>query len=474
LSSWPSRITLKLPSAPRWTLPVAILALALVKGLVWTLALPPWYGPDEPSHFAYVQVLAVEGRVPHFAAPRDDGRDMPADIQCSEHNVGFRLNGPFFAEPPFGPDPSRCDQPDTPAAQRPEVPTSPSAGYSPLYYAAGVPFYDLLRDAPVETRLHAVRLLSVLLGVAAARFAYLAGFWAFDRRRILAAATAAVVTLQPMASQQFAIVNNDALLIAAGAAFFWRFFRALRRGMGLGDAAWMAALVGLAYLAKPQGAFLAPLVLIPLWLTRRRGHGWTSLLLRAGVFVAVLGGLVVLGIVGNLVLQGQAIPQVAQPVTGALGLRAYVHELISDRFTHLYWLLVVSAWGHFVWVSASLPPPTFTVISAVYLLAVAGVIRGALSRRPGVTLMVTALLSVLVVGTLLIGLEALLFRHSGTFILQGRSFLEILPAAAVIIVGGLVALLPRGCERAGAAAVTLAALALNIFSLMVLLETLFG
>ncbi len=153
-----------------------------------------------------------------FAAPRDDGRDVPADIQCSEHNMGFRLNGPFFAEPPFGPDPARCNQPDTPASQRPEVPTSSSAGYSPLYYAAGVPFYDLVKNAPVETRLQAVRLLSVLLGVAAAGFAYLAGFWAFDRRRMLAAATAAVATLQPMASQQFAIVNNDALLIAAGAA----------------------------------------------------------------------------------------------------------------------------------------------------------------------------------------------------------------------------------------------------------------
>jgi hypothetical protein len=190
--------------------------------------------------------------------------------------------------------------------------------------------------------------------------------------------------------------------------------------------------------------------------------------------VALLGGVVALGIVANLILQGQAVPQVSQPITRALGLRAYVHELISDRFTHLYWLLVVSAWGHFVWVSASLPPPTFTVILVVYLLALAGVIRAALIRRPGVTVMVSALLSVLVVGALLIGLEALLFRKSGALILQGRSFLELLPAVAVVIVGGLVALLPRGCERAGAVAVTLAALALNVFSLMVLLETLFG
>lgn len=448
--------------------------LALIKGLVWTLALPPWYGPDEPSHFAYVQMLAIAGRVPSFAPARDDAKDVPADIQCSETNLGFRLNGPFFAEPIFGPDSGHCDQVDTPAAHRPEVFTSPTAGYSPLYYAAGVPLYDLVRDAPVETRLHAVRLLSVLLGVAAAGFAYLAAFWAFDRRRVLAIAAAGIVTLQPMASQQFAMVNNDALLIAAAAAFFWRFFRALRRGVGPKDAAWMAALIGLAYLAKPQGIFLAPLFVIPLWLTRRRERGWTSLLPSAGVFAALLGGMVFLGIVGNLILQGQPVPQVAQSTAGAHGLRTYAHALVRDGFTRLYWLLVVSAWGHFVWLSASLPPPAYTVIFAVYLLALAGVLRARLSWWPGATVLLSSLSGVVLVGVLLIGLEALVFRQSGTFILQGRSFLEVLPAAAVVIVGGLSALLPRRCQRAGAAAITLAALALNVFSLMVLLETLFG
>jgi 4-amino-4-deoxy-L-arabinose transferase-like glycosyltransferase len=456
-----------------WLLPMGIMALALIKGLIWTLAMPPWYGPDEPSHFAYVQVLAVEGRVPHFAAQRSDGRDVPRDIQCSETNMGFRLNGPYFAEPPYGADPAHCSRPDTPAAQRPEVASSPTAGYSPIYYLMAVPFYDLVRDAPVETRLEAVRLLSVLLGVAAAGFAYLAGLWAFDGRRILAAASAILFTLQPMASQQFAIVNNDALLIALGAAFFWRFFRALRRGVGLSDTVWLAALVGGAYLVKPQGAFLAPLFLIPLWLTRRPGR-WTSLLPRLGVFAGIVGAMIVLGVLANLALQGQAVPQAAQAVTASRGLRGYIHELIRDDFTRLYWLLVVSAWGHFVWLSAALPPPAFTVILAVYLLTLAGLGRAALRRQSGLSVMVSALLSVLVVGAALIGLEALLFRNSASFILQGRSFLEVLPAVAVLMVGGLGALLPRGCERVGAAGIALAALALNVFSLMVLLETLFG
>ena len=36
---------------------IAVLGLAVAKGLVWSAVLPPWYGPDEASHYAYVQEL---------------------------------------------------------------------------------------------------------------------------------------------------------------------------------------------------------------------------------------------------------------------------------------------------------------------------------------------------------------------------------------------------------------------------------
>ena len=39
---------------------------ALLRGLVWAVALPPWEGPDEPAHFSYVQRIATEGSIPAF------------------------------------------------------------------------------------------------------------------------------------------------------------------------------------------------------------------------------------------------------------------------------------------------------------------------------------------------------------------------------------------------------------------------
>ena len=41
-----------------------IVFAALLRGLVWAVALPPWQGPDEPAHFAYIQRIATTGQIP--------------------------------------------------------------------------------------------------------------------------------------------------------------------------------------------------------------------------------------------------------------------------------------------------------------------------------------------------------------------------------------------------------------------------
>ena len=48
---------------PRWTLP-AILAVFLLLGLVYIWQVPPFEGPDEGEHFAYVTWLVEQGSFP--------------------------------------------------------------------------------------------------------------------------------------------------------------------------------------------------------------------------------------------------------------------------------------------------------------------------------------------------------------------------------------------------------------------------
>src|SRR5919108_4671883 len=52
----------KLRTVPR---PLAVLlAMATIQVVAWILVLPPFQGPDEEAHFAYVQYLAETGKTP--------------------------------------------------------------------------------------------------------------------------------------------------------------------------------------------------------------------------------------------------------------------------------------------------------------------------------------------------------------------------------------------------------------------------
>lgn len=444
----------------RWIALIA--ALALVRGLVWSAVLPPWYGPDEISHFDYVQVLALTGRAPGYAAARDDGLDVPAELRCSGVRMGFLINGPFLAHPQLWGARPVC--PLTVGDERlPEVATTPSANYAPLYYSLGVPFWYLAAGSTVEQRDHAVRLLSVLLGVAAAVFALLAAWEAFSGRLGPALTAALVFALQPMSAQQFAVVNNDSLLLALAAAFFWRLFRAVRGSLSPAGAAVLGGLAGLAFVAKPQGAFLVAGLAIPLGrVLAARGFGSA---MRTGAAAALLFALPPAVVAaGALATHGTvSAPLVGPPDPGHHSLRDYAALMSGSMLSRPYWLLIISAWGEFGWLTARLPRVFYWGAVLVSALALAG---AALDRRP---VIVTAALTALAGGVATLGIEAMTFRSLGALPLQGRSFLFLLVPAAVLAVATLERL-PRAwapAARAGLGAFCLMACVAGLASMTV-------
>ncbi len=448
-----------------------MLALAAVKGLLWTVSLPPWYGPDEPSHFDYVQRLALDGQVPLAV---DDPRTVPPEVNCSGHRMGFRSDGPFFTQPIWGRDVQPpCPMPAGQDPQRPLIRGTSAGNYSPLYYLPGVAFYDAARDAPVEVRLHAVRLWSWLLGVAAAGFTYLAALWFFARRRAPAAATALLFTLQPMASQQFAVVSNDALLICVAAAFFWRFFRALTLRPRAAEGALLGFLAGLDYLAKPQGALLAATLVLVVGAHRATLTAWGPRLRLVAAMAVGLALPVLVGVLGGILGHGGVAPGgFDQPIQHRW--RDFVAVYMERSFHYPYYLLMTSFWGTFSWLNVPLPALTFPLILAAYPLALAGLVIGCVRRRLSPRLVTGAVASVAGVSLLVAAVEGYYFHRYGTLILQGRSFLFLLPAGLPALAGGLLALAPAGCRRWAPVTLVLAALGLNVFSLMEIWDTLYG
>jgi hypothetical protein len=266
-------------------------------------------------------------------------------------------------------------------------------------------------------------------------------------------------------------VTNDAALVAVAAAFFWRFFRALATPPRPLDAVWLGALAGVAFLAKPQGAFLAALIPIPFLAAGLRSRR----LLRIGaISLVTIAVPVAIGIGGNLLWQGIALPGTSSnaPVPGPHGLRTYLATLTANHLQGLFSLWVVQFWGDFSWLSQPMPAVVFPVICAIVLLALAGAAAAALARRAPRPPLFAAATAIAIVVVLIHALEAYYYRSTGTTILEGRSFLEILPPLAIVLAAWTL-LAPERQRGVAAAGVLAAAAALNLLGLGVLLQAFF-
>ena len=60
-------ITDTMHSPPEWRLIALLVFIMLVKGILWSLAFPLWQGPDEDDHYAVIQFIAENGRLPDAA-----------------------------------------------------------------------------------------------------------------------------------------------------------------------------------------------------------------------------------------------------------------------------------------------------------------------------------------------------------------------------------------------------------------------
>src|SRR5437764_12400162 len=431
-------------------MPGLVIAIAAAKCLLWPLSLPPWYGPDEPAHFAYVQVLAIEHVVPAGGGGGLVG--LPPEVICSMERLGYRGEALFFAEPPWGPDTPPACAPTAGDARLPQRLVNPAGDYLPTYYGLGVLAWDATARQPVEVRLHAVRMVSALLGVLATFFTYLAAFWFFRGGQAPASAAAVIFALQPMASQQFAIVSNDALLIALSAAFFWLLIRSLFLRPSARELVLLGLAGGLAYVAKPQGGLL--LAAAPLPLLVGPGSVWVGMdcrqrltrLLRGLAILTAGGGIVIAaGVAFAILVHGGAAPHPIPVAPGPHGIRTFLTIYFGNSASHLYFLFISSYWGNFAWLSVPIPVPVLIGVTAVYALAAGGLVI-AVRRRVASWPQTAALtFAFFEIAALVILLELAYYLAYGEQILQGRSFLFLLPALAILLTAGLQGVVPRRC-----------------------------
>jgi 4-amino-4-deoxy-L-arabinose transferase-like glycosyltransferase len=430
---------------------LALLTLAAVfRAVVWTGLLPPWQGPDEPSHYAFVERLA------NFSYPnRDDPRDhASAALQASIDHTAY---GYFLVH-----DPRRPFSPATRGALPPERPNlaqdAPGSlttdNYPPLYYALLVPLVRLPGVNTATSRLYAARFGSALLGALLVVLTFfLVREVVFDDK--LALAGAGVISLPPMVSQASAICNPDIALAASCTALALFALRTVRLGVTPRRLVVVGACAIAAALTKPFGVVAAGVLMLALLglplVLRRTGH---AVLVTAAVTIVCAAGLFVVGLERYRLLDASNLRFAASYLWQFYLPRAPGMSDVfppQDPLAH-----PVPAWpiwgktgvGSFGWLSAPLRAEVVKLGVASIAVAVVIAVIGVALRRRSLRQRDAVLLGSCVVAILLyvVGLHAAevanMIQARGTNepvegrILQGRYLIPIAPLALAAVIAG--------------------------------------
>jgi len=322
----------------------ALLLLAALLGLAYNAAILLGYGPDEPRHLAYVELLFRE-----HAFPR-------------QNPDGSEYAGAHSYHPP-------------------------------LYYFVLLPFYALGRALPHAAMWHGLRLVSQCLCLLS-----LPLIWQIARRagggdRAFAALVVAQIALLPIFGMTEGIVNNDSALLLAVSVFLWLLAARYPDDVGFKSALALGLCGGLGGLCKGT-AFICDFAAPAAYLWAQDGarglrspRPWLRFALAVGVAAAVAGP----WYARNVALYGswQPVPRGFSPADmGWLPRAEYgpVLQMFHPNFPPLVgratWGIFYSLWSQKDWIPPAVRLGVYLLLAAYCLAALVGAARRKWGRRP--------------------------------------------------------------------------------------------
>jgi hypothetical protein len=261
-----------------WLL-LAIIGLYLLLGVLYMWAIPPFEGPDEPQHVAYIRWLA-EGK--GFPPQGDVAWDTPIQQEAGQ--------SPFYYL--IASVPARAIDLESPEAKFRSNPYAFSIIGSrqladnnnrAIHYAT-----DARPLAGGWLALYSARAISLLFGILLLVSTYgLARQVAADDPKV-AIAAALLVAVTPQVLFISSVASNDIPAAAFSALALWLLARMIRRGLSGGRALGVGVAYGMAILSKSSAAALGLAIAAALawFFLSRRNSLWQTI--RAGVWL-ILG-----------------------------------------------------------------------------------------------------------------------------------------------------------------------------------------
>jgi hypothetical protein len=253
---------------------LAVLATALIHGLLYVFLVPPWQHYDEPTHFEYAWLIANRLQLPQEG---DQDATMRRETMRSMVRHGFYTHNNLG--PPPDVDALPDDQLNLYLSQLDDPP-----GY---YLFAALPLV-LARNADITTQLYLNRIASLLLLLVCVVIAWAAVREVTTETSPLRWAVPLSIALLPAYVDIMTAANNDAGANTAFAAFLWVSLVCIKRGLSLPRFIALIGLCGVCFFIKRTVAIaivIAPLVVLFAVLRGRRAKiAWAAL----GLGVAAL------------------------------------------------------------------------------------------------------------------------------------------------------------------------------------------
>ncbi|MGH2880963.1 MAG: ArnT family glycosyltransferase [Solirubrobacteraceae bacterium] len=243
---------------------MVILAVAALQSLAWDIALPAFQGPDEDTHFAYIQHLAETGELP---SPSSGGTAYSSEEEQALVSLNLLPTiGDLGGRPAW----SKVDleawhaqeRALTAAARGNGAGPNPIAKNPPLYYATMSIPYRVFVWLPLLKRLFVLRLFNALCYLATIALTWLIAGEVFGRALWKQALAAGVVALEPQLAFMSAVINADNLLIALMTGLLLAALRLVKRGPTMTRVLACAVLAGAAVLTHGRGLVALPVLVV--------------------------------------------------------------------------------------------------------------------------------------------------------------------------------------------------------------------
>ena len=193
-------------AARRWLW--LFLLIALVRGCLYTLLVPPWQQPDEPTHFEHARLIAETGSLPSLSTI-----SLPVRQEIAHSMRDYDFWEGLSGEPPLDDAALTARHWVTPIGIT-------TFAHPRLYYVLAGYWLRPWLGLPVQVQLYAVRLLSVLLSLLAVAMGYCAARLLFPGWPAFTLGVLGFMVFHPAYTANMASSNNDVLVNLLGAGLF--------------------------------------------------------------------------------------------------------------------------------------------------------------------------------------------------------------------------------------------------------------